>query len=93
MKIRSYYCVRAYNSLLFYRRVQDTLSVIVAFDLGYSASYMKCLNILFNMFVLNKREQLMISNKLFKDLRWDYLYPFYDSPRKFTKDDELTKST
>ena len=48
---------------------------------------------LFNMFVLNKREQLMVSNKLFKDLRWDYLYPFYDSPRKFTKDDELTKST
>ena len=39
MKIRSYYCVRAYNSLLFYRRVQDTLSVIVAFDLGYYASY------------------------------------------------------
>ena len=38
MKIRSYFCVRAYNSLLFYRRVQDTLSVIVAFDLGYSAS-------------------------------------------------------
>ena len=36
MKIRSYYCVRAYNSLLFYRRVQDTLSV--AFDLGYYAS-------------------------------------------------------
>ena len=45
------------------------------------------------MFVLNKHEQLMVSTKLFKDLRWDYLYPFYDSPRKFTKDDELTKST
>ena len=38
MKIRSYYCVRAYNSLLFYRKVQDTLSVIVAFDLDYYAS-------------------------------------------------------
>ena len=33
------------------------------------------------------------SNKLFKDLRRDYLFPFYESPRKFTKDDELTKST
>ena len=39
MKIRSYYSVRAYNSLLFYRIVQDTLSVIAAFDLGYYASY------------------------------------------------------
>ena len=42
MKIRSYYCVRAYNSLPFYRIVQDTLSVIVAFDLGYYVS--KCIS-------------------------------------------------
>ena len=45
------------------------------------------------MFILITREQWWNSNNLFKDFRRDYLFPFYDSPRKLTKDDELTKST
>ena len=51
MKIRSYYCVRAYNSLLFYRRVQDTLSVIVAFDMGYYASNIILVHVMLKYFI------------------------------------------